>query len=72
MPVRNFAPALKNPSNLNPERIAIEFQPQDGDTPAPDRRIILELKQGATEDQAKALHMSLSLLGACIVLEPAA
>ena len=71
MPIHNFAPALKDPSDIHSDRIAIEFQPCDGDDPAPDRTVVLELKRGATEDQAKDLHMKLSLLGARVILRPA-
>lgn len=71
MPVRNFSPALKNPSDRDADRIAIEFVPQPGDDPAADHAVIIELKHGATEDQAKALHGQLSLLGARMFLRPA-
>lgn len=70
MPIRNFSPALKNPSDLDTDRIAIELLPNDGDDPAADHVVILELKHGATEDQAKALHAQLSLLGSRMLLKP--
>jgi hypothetical protein len=69
MPVRNFAPALKESSPVNPERIAIALQPQDGEDPMLDRTVILELKHGATKDQADALQMQLSLLGSRVYLK---